>query len=1043
MVHDDGIFVRPVDLAAALVALDEHEDAVVLAGSTDLGVEVNLRGSRPAYVVAVDRLPELRELSTADGRVTIGAALTLSEVEEALAGRVPLLDEVWPQFASRLIRNGATIGGNLGTASPIGDLAPALLALDATLVLVSSAGEREVPLADYFTGYRQTRRSRAELIRAVRLPEEQPGIVAFHKIAKRRYDDISSVAVAFALDVTDGVVTSVRIGLGGVAATPIRALRTELALAGQPWTEESVEAAAAVLAEEGTPIDDQRASAAYRSAMLGNSLRKLSRDHEERVMTSLSERPGGAVVGVEMEHESAALHVTGQALYTDDLVGRTTDVLHAHPVQAPHAHARVTAIRADAAYDVPGVVRVLTAGDVPGLNDAGVKHDEPLFPDEVMYHGHAVVWVLGETLEAARRGAAAIEVDYEPLPSLVTIREAIAAGSFQGGSPTVERGDVEWAFDNAAHVFTGETEMAGQEHFYLETHASLALVDEGGQVFVQCSTQHPTETQEIVAHVLGVQSHEVTVQCLRMGGGFGGKEMQPHGFAAIAALGATITGRPVRLRLPRQQDITMTGKRHGFHAEWKVGFDEDGRLLALDGHDHLRWRVEPRPVRAGAGPRAVPHRQRLLDPARAGARPHREDEHHLADGLPGLRRPAGDARDRGRARPVRAAPGSRPGRPAAPQLLRRRAGHAVRPAGPASRPARRRLGAGDRVGRPRRAAGRDRGATTQSSVHTKRALAITPVKFGISFNFTAFNQAGALVHVYKDGSVLINHGGTEMGQGLHTKMLQVAATALGLPLARVRLAPTRTDKVPNTSATAASAGADLNGARHQGRLRADPGPARAGPRRARHRLGRPRARGLLRARAAVGGRLLPHRGTALGRRGDARLAVQVLRVRRLRGRGRGRRLHRRLPHPPRRHRPRRRRLALAAGRPRPGRGRLRPGRRLADPGGPALGRPPTGPSRGRLTTQSASTYKLPSLSEMPEDFRVAFLDRAHEDGAVYGSKAVGEPPLMLALAVREALREAAAASGRRAPASTWPRRPRPRPSTGRSSEPGEVRDALG
>ncbi len=275
VVDDDGIFVRPVDLAAALVALDEHDDAVVLAGSTDLGVEVNLRGSRPAYVVAVDRLAELRELSAGDGRVTIGAALTLSEVEEALAGRVPLLDEVWPQFASRLIRNGATIGGNLGTASPIGDLAPALLALDATLVLVSSAGEREVPLADYFTGYRETLRSRAELIRAVRLPAEQPGIVAFHKIAKRRYDDISSVAVAFAIDVTEGVVTSVRIGLGGVAATPIRALRTELTLAGQPWTQDAVEAAAAVLAGEGTPIDDQRASAAYRSAMLGNSLRKL------------------------------------------------------------------------------------------------------------------------------------------------------------------------------------------------------------------------------------------------------------------------------------------------------------------------------------------------------------------------------------------------------------------------------------------------------------------------------------------------------------------------------------------------------------------------------------------------------------------------------------------------------------------------------------------------------------------------------------------------------------------------------------------------
>ncbi len=228
--------------------------------------------------------------------------------------------------------------------------------------------------------------------------------------------------------------------------------------------------------------------------------------------------------------------MTGEALYTDDLVLRTKDVLHAYPVQAPHAHARITALRTEPAYDVPGVVRVLTAADVPGVNDAGVKHDEPLFPDEVMFHGHAVCWVLGETLEAARLGAAAVEVEYEPLPSLVTIREAIAAGSFQGAAPHLERGDVEAGFAAAAHVFSGEFEFAGQEHFYLETHCALALVDEGGQVFVQSSTQHPSETQEIVAHVLGLPSHEVTVQCLRMGGGFGGKEMQPHGFAAIAAL---------------------------------------------------------------------------------------------------------------------------------------------------------------------------------------------------------------------------------------------------------------------------------------------------------------------------------------------------------------------------------------------------------------------------------------------------------------------------------------------------------------------------
>ena len=227
------------------------------------------------------------------------------------------------------------------------------------------------------------------------------------------------------------------------------------------------------------------------------------------------------------------------------------------------------------------MVRVLTASDVPGVNDSGTKHDEPLFPSEVMFHGQAVCWVLGESLEAARLGAEAVTVEYEPLSSLLTLTEAMAAESFQGNQPTVARGEPDQALASAAQRFSGEFEFGGQEHFYFETHASFAYIDEGGQVFVHCSTQHPSETQEIVAHVLGLHNHEVTVQCLRMGGGFGGKEMQPHGFAAVAALGSSLTGRPVRLRLNRTQDITMTGKRHPFHARWEAGFDDDGRLQAL------------------------------------------------------------------------------------------------------------------------------------------------------------------------------------------------------------------------------------------------------------------------------------------------------------------------------------------------------------------------------------------------------------------------------------------------------------------------------
>ncbi len=752
-------------------------------------------------------------------------------------------------------------------------------------------------------------------------------------------------------------------------------------------------------------------------------------------MSHLSERPANPVVGQEIPHESAALHVTGTALYTDDLVMRTRDVLHAHPVQVPHAHARVTALRTQPALAVPGVVRVLTAADVPGVNDAGVKHDEPLFPSEVMYFGHSVAWVLGETLEAARLGAAAVEVDVEPLPAIIDVKDAIAAESFQGAQPRVERGDIEAAFDAAAHVFSGEFEFAGQEHFYLETHCALALVDENGQVFVQSSTQHPSETQEIVAHVLGLASHEVTVQCLRMGGGFGGKEMQPHGLAAIAAIGSRLTGRPVRLRLSRTQDMTMTGKRHGFHSQWRVAFDADGRLQALDATLTADggWSLDlSEPVLA----RALCHIDNAywIPNARVNGRIARTNKTSQT-AFRGFGGPQGMLVIEdilGRCAPLLGLD---------PASLRRRNFYGPGQTTPYGQPVRhseRLAAAWDAVTRTADLDRRRAEIEAFNAEHpdTKRAIAITPVKFGISFNLTAFNQAGALVHVYKDGSVLINHGGTEMGQGLHTKMLQVAATSLGVPLRRVRLAPTRTDKVPNTSATAASSGADLNGGAVKnaceqitdrlrnvaaGRLGVHPSDVRFGADRGgiisaiggtgelipwdelvhqayfqRVQLwaaGFYRTEGLHWNSATMHGS--PFKYFAYG------VAATEVEVDGFTGANRTRRVD----------------IVHDVG------DSLSP---LIDigqiEGGFVQGAGwltledlrwdnSDSPTRGRLATQAASTYKLPSFSEMPEEFNVTLLEQAHEDGAVYGGKAVGEPPLMLAFSVREALRQAAAAFG--------------------------------
>ncbi|UNK70941.1 FAD binding domain-containing protein [Microbacterium sp. H1-D42] len=272
---DDGRFIRPATLAETLRMLRDEPDALLVAGSTDWGVEVNIRGRRASLVIAIEQLPELRTLDVTDDMVEIGAALSLSEVEQRLNGTVPLLAQLFPQFASRLIRNRGTFGGNLGTGSPIGDTPPALLALGARLVLASADGERDVDLAEYFTGYRQTVRRPDELIRAVRIPLPLARTTAFHKIAKRRFDDISSVAVAFALDIEDDVVTAAKIGLGGVAATPLRAHATEQALIGRPWNIQTVKQASEILGSEGTPMSDHRASAEYRTLMLNTALLKL------------------------------------------------------------------------------------------------------------------------------------------------------------------------------------------------------------------------------------------------------------------------------------------------------------------------------------------------------------------------------------------------------------------------------------------------------------------------------------------------------------------------------------------------------------------------------------------------------------------------------------------------------------------------------------------------------------------------------------------------------------------------------------------------
>ena len=733
-------------------------------------------------------------------------------------------------------------------------------------------------------------------------------------------------------------------------------------------------------------------------------------------------------VGKALSHESAALHVTGRATYVEDLATRSANVAYAWPIPSPHAHALATEIDFRAALGMPGVLCCLGPGDVPGENDVGpVRHDEPLFPQEVSFFAQPVAWVVGETLELARLAAEHVRIVYEPLPALTSIAAAIAAESFHSPAERMRRGEPERELNAAAERLEGELFINGQEHFYLETQAALALPEEAGGVFVHSSTQHPAETQEVVARVLGLAKHLVTVQCLRMGGAFGGKETQANTWAAIAALAATKLQRPVLVRLTRAQDMTMTGKRHPFFGRFRVGFDGDGRLRALlvdlfsDGGYSLD-------LSAPIISRAMFHIDNCY------LLPHMEVVGKIC-----RTHTVSHTAFRGFGGPQ--------GMLFIEEILDRIARHLDLPPHVVRERNFYKLGDETHYGQPVKDADRiDRiwselrqssdfaarlaevSAYNAQHPHDKRGLAITPVKFGISFTTAFFNQAGALVLIYKDGSVQVNHGGTEMGQGLHTKMLQIAADSLGVPFESLRIMATRTDKIPNTSATAASSGSDLNGA-----------AIKAACETLKERLSEVAGRHFNVPASEI---VIEHGRVFPSARPEAAVSftdtVQHAYLERVplfatgyyktpniffdRESGKGKPFHY---------------FAYGAAVSEvevsgfTGQYRILRCDLLHDVGESLSPLVDKGQveggfiqgigwltteelvwnERGAFVSNGASTYKLPTLGECPLVFNVELLQRAAEPGVVYGSKAVGEPPLMLALSVREALRAAVAAFG--------------------------------
>jgi xanthine dehydrogenase large subunit len=550
--------------------------------------------------------------------------------------------------------------------------------------------------------------------------------------------------------------------------------------------------------------------------------------------TSTLDQRNWAEAGQARAHESATLHVLGEAPYTDDLP-ELQGTLHAAFGLSSQAHARIKSIDLDAVHGAPGVIAVLTAADIPGLNDCGpILHDDPILAvDVVQYIGQPVFVVVADSHDNARRAARTARIDYEPLPPILSARAAREANCFVVPPMRLARGDAQRALEAAPHRIAGTLHVGGQEQFYLEGQIAYAIPREQQGMLVLCSTQHPSEMQHVVAHALGLHSHHVSVECRRMGGGFGGKESQSAVWATAAAICAARLKRPVKLRADRDDDMLVTGKRHCFDYDWEFGYDDEGRLLAA--------RVEMT-LRAG-------YSADLSGPVATRAVCHVDNAYYLSDvdilALCGKTNTQSNTAFRGFGGPQ----GSIVTEYAIDSIARllgkdpldvRRLNFYDRPdvgaAGAASTISaatpratsaapRNTTPYGQRVDdnilhelvadleassgyRERRAQTR---AFNQTSAVLKKGIAFTPVKFGIAFNLNHLNQAGALVHVYVDGSVLVSHGGTEMGQGLHTKVMQVVAHELGISLCHVRTTATDTAKVANTSATAASTGADLNG----------------------------------------------------------------------------------------------------------------------------------------------------------------------------------------------------------------------------------------
>ncbi|XP_034827356.1 xanthine dehydrogenase [Maniola hyperantus] len=858
------VWYRPTSLQSIIKLKNQYPEAKIVVGNTEVGVEVKFKHCNYPVIIMPNFVPEMNSVLETDSGLVVGAAVTLMEIENVFRKNIDMLPKYKTRtlttiidmlnwFAGKQIRNVAAIGGNIMTGSPISDLNPILMALKVKLNILSEKGGHRSVLMDetFFTGYRKNVVKPDEILLSVEIPyTTKYQYVKAYKQAKRRDDDISIVTAAVNVEFESdtNVINSITIAFGGMAPVTKIATKTSQLLKGLKWNEQMLDKAFTYMLDE-LPLNPSvpGGNVQFRQALTMSLFLKaylaiakemcqdyIQEDLVKPFHCSGAEQFHGSVpkssqyfelvgnkqvisdaVGRPVPHMSALKQVTGEAIYCDDIPIAEGELYLAF-VLSTKAHAKLVSVNAEEALKQPGVVAFFSAKDLTEEQNAigPIFHDEELFASKkVTSQGQTIGVIVAQDQQAAQSAARKVHIEYDELePIIITIEDAIKHKSFYKQFPkTIKRGNVQCVFEDSMNIIIeGECRLGGQEHFYLETHAAFAIPKkEDDELEILCSTQHPSEIAKLISHILHVPMNRVVARVKRLGGGFGGKESRGMLVALPVAFAAHKLQRPVRCMLDRDEDMLMSGTRHPFLIKYKVAVTEEGKIMAAQVNIYnnggysfdLSGPVVERAMFHYENAYYIPNCEvtgyvcKTNLPSNTAFRGFGGPqgmfgaESMIWDIAHKLKKSAEEIR---RINLYRENSITHYGQVLEHCTLQRCWDECVEK----SDLAQRKINIEN---------------FNKQNRWRKRGISIIPTKFGIAFTERLLNQAGALILIYTDGSVLLSHGGTEMGQGLHTKMIQVASRALGIDTSKIHVSETATDKVPNTSATAASAGSDLNG----------------------------------------------------------------------------------------------------------------------------------------------------------------------------------------------------------------------------------------